>query len=249
MKKTVSIIFATLMAISFTPAFARGVKNTESADTLAKKKFNTHTLVEKGEHMVSFGISYTNLDTDNSSLMLIANNANAKASLFKLSPGYSYAYAKNASIGIRFDYTSGKAVLGNINLSLLSPDLSFDFKDINGRINSYSGVLVHRNYLGLEKTGTVGLFLETALGYKYSTMQFVADSYSASHQIKLALAPGLKLYINNFVSLEMAIGVADVTYSSNINYSAGKMQGGTNKLKGTAGLSLLNSYFGIVYQF
>lgn len=249
MKKTVSIILAALLAMNFAPVFARNAKASQQADTLARKKFTTHTLVEKGEHMVAFGISYTNLDTDNSSLMLIANGADAKASLFKVSPGYSYAYAKNASIGFRFDYSVGKAAINNINLSLLSPDLSFDFKDIAGRINSYSGVIVHRNYLGLEKSGTVGLFLETALGYKYSTMQFTADAYSASHQIKLALAPGLKLYINNFVSLEMAIGVADVTYSSNINYTDGKMQGGTNKLKGTAGLSLLNSYFGVVYQF
>jgi len=215
----------------------------------AKDIFGTHTLLEKKEMSVGASILYANLGSSNSEFLLMVNNLGADGNYFRFAPKFEYAYNDNASIGLRLGYSSGKADISSADINLLTESLNFKISDAHADLIGGSAAIYHRNYFGLEKTGTVGLFAEFQLGYTYSRTGFGSNNYNRSNQVKLSFSPGVILFIVPYVSIEGAISIADVSYTSALSYKDGNVEGNASKLRAAASFNILNCLFGINYHF
>lgn len=216
-----------------------------------RKDFEQRTVLHKGEHVANFGITYMNVGTNNSDLFLTITNLDAKGSLLRFTPSYSYAYKDNQSIGLRLGYTQINGGADNLSLQLL--DL-LEVKDVAFKVNSRNAgaTLYHRNFFGLDKKGNCGLYLEVGLGYKYGYSQLgnnPDEGYTNSQQLRLSFAPGFMLYVLPFCSLNLQIGLADVSYNTSVLYKNGQKDGSLSRLKGGVGLNLMDFIFGINFHF
>lgn len=214
-----------------------------------KKSFQVHTALEKGEKTVGLGVLFANFNSDNSEFLLLANNLGAKGNVFRIAPNFSVAYKDNASVGLRLKYSNAKLDLDEANLRLFSDALSAGLSDVTGNWKSFGGTVFHRNYIGLDPKGTVGLFCEFQLGYSYNRIDFGADQYNTANQVKLSFNPGLILYILPMVSVEASVGLADVSYTTSLSHNGSTEDGKFSRVGGGAHLNILNCNFGISFHF
>jgi len=222
---------------------------TSAVPTGAKDIFGTHTLLEKKEMSVGASILYANLGSNNSEYLLMVNNLGADGSFFRIAPKFEYAYNDNASIGLRLGYTNGRADINSADVNLLTESLNFKISDASANMMAGTAAIYHRNYFGLEKTGTVGLFAEFQLGYTYARTNFGSNSYNSSNQLKLSFSPGVILFIVPCVSIEGAISLADISYMSAMSFKDGKAEGNASKIRAAVSFNILNCLFGINYHF
>jgi len=215
----------------------------------AKDIFGTHTLLEKKEMSVGASLIYANLGSSNSEYLLMVNNLGADGNFFRFAPKFEYTYNDNAAIGVRLGYSSGKANISSAEVNLLTESLNFKINDASADLIGGSGAIYHRNYFGLEKSGTVGLFAEFQLGYSFTKTGFGENSFNRSNQIKLSFSPGVVLFIIPSVSVEASISIADVSYTGSTSYKDGKVSGNASKIRAAASLNILNCLFGINYHF
>ncbi len=251
MRKIITYCIAVVMLVSsLTPLSAR---NTESPDKKEKsewqKTFQMQTVLEKGERTAGAGILLANFDSDNSELFLLANNIGANGNLFHIKPCLSYAYRDNAAIGARISFATAKMNIDETNLRLISDDLATDLSDIDGRLSSFGGGLFHRNYIGLDSKGTVGLFCEFELRYTHSTLDYDNGLSNSINQLRLTFSPGAVLYIMPMVSVEASIGLADLTYTASRSNNEDNSEGTYNKFRGGTRINIMNCNFGISYHF
>lgn len=223
------ILPAALMLATAVCASARG-----------NKEFKTHTVIDKGEMSVGASALYANLNSSNSEFLLLVNNLDASGKLFRICPRFSYAYKDNAEIGLKAEY---------MNASLLGDLPSLDIKDFSGRLQSYGASLLHRNYFGLEKSGTVGLFCEFRLGYMHNRLDTAVSTYSTADTMKLTFAPGVILFILPFAAIEASVGLADISCAFVHSYAPGAPDGSARNFSGGVSLNILNCDFGISFYF
>lgn len=239
MRKAVPYLLALLLSLTAGTASFAG----------EKKGLQTYTVINRGEFMAGAGILYADANSSNSEFLLLANGLDAEGKFFRISPCMSWAYRDNATIGIRGSFTAGIAAIDNVNLNLLDKDLGIDIEDIGGSVKSFGVSLFHRNYFGLEKSGTVGLFCEFRLGYTGSHIATGSDSVNSIQQARLSFAPGFVLFVLPFVSLEASIGIADVTYTHSDASRGNAPVGNSSRIGGGISFNLLNSNFGVTYHF
>ena len=245
-------ILSYIVSVALTVLAALQTVQASSCDTTAvhqRRSFKTHTVVYKGEKMAGLGVVYANLNSSNTEYLLMVNNLDASGALLRVAPQFACAYADNAAIGARFVYNNARVNLGKVDMNLLSKDLALSLSGQALGWTSYGGYVFHRNYIGLEKSGTVGFFCEFRLGYNYNRLDFGGGSYNAVHQAKLTFAPGFILYVLPFVSVEASIGLADLTYTGAASFNGGVKEGSRGKVGGGVSLKLLNCNFGIAYHF
>lgn len=213
------------------------------------RTFEKHTLVYKGEKMSGLGFVYANLDSRNSEYLLLVNNLDAGGVLFRATPQFSCAYSDNAAIGARIVYNNASLDLGNVDLNLLSKDLGVTLSDSALGWTSFGGYVFHRNFIGLEKSGTAGFFCEFRLGYTHSRLDFGSGNCNTVNQGKLAFAPGFLLYVLPFVSVESSIALADLTCTGATSFDGEVKDGSRSRFSAGVGLKLIDCHFGVAYHF
>ena len=78
--------------------------------------------------------------------------------------------------------------------------------------------MFHRSYVGLDAKGRFGLFSQSELIYTTGKYRFDVDSemdntYTKTNTLRLALRPGLAVFMMNNVSVHASIGVGGVSYN------------------------------------
>lgn len=215
-------------------------------DTTRKsgRSLNSYEIAPKGEWQVGMSVAYFNLSTDNSEFMLLLNDAGMEASVFRIAPHASYTYMSNQSAGLRFQYTNARCNVDAATLDLLG-NFSFDVKDVRARMMSYGGHVYNRSYLGLDRRGRVGLFLDFDLGFTRSKSVVAADAYTVTRKVGASVSPGLIYFPMNNVSVFAALSLADISYNWAKGYSGGQVTGTKNSFAAKAGLNLMNLNFGL----
>lgn len=213
-----------------------------------RKNFEDRTVLYKGEHVAALGISYMNIGSNNSDILLTITNVDAKGSILKLSPTYYYAYQRNQAAGIRLNYTTIQGGAENISLDLMDL-LSIENVNLDLKTRSVGGTIFHRSYFGLDRKGNCGLYLEVGLGYKNSRTTMSPDSYTKTQQVRFNFAPGFILYILPYASLNVQLGMANLSYNTANCYKDGVLQGGLDRWKGGVGLNILDLMFGVNFHF
>ncbi len=216
-----------------------------------RKGFEERTVVYKGEHMTGLGISYMNISSDNSDFFLTVTDIDARGSYLKIAPQYSYAFSDNRSAGLRLNYSVIEGGADNLSLDLLGL-LEIENVKLDVNTRNAGGTAFYRRYIGLDRKGTAGLYLETALEYRHSVSRTGKDgdeSYTKGNRIRMNFSPGVILYILPMASLHVQFGIANVSYNSSACYSDGEKTGSLNRWNGGVGLNLMDLMFGVTYHF
>ena len=193
------------------------------------RNIGVNKFVYKGEFMLGLTASYGNISTDNSDLMLLVNDIDVSLRSTTVRPFLAYAYRDNMAVGIRFGYQYINGGLGNVdvNLGLLADGLEgMNISDLGLRNESFSWALFHRNYLGLDRRGIVGVIIESEILVKTGTSRFMSGgdavdgSLNRNFAAQLNVNPGLAIYIFPQVCVTATVGIGGLRYNNVRQYDA-----------------------------
>lgn len=179
--------------------------------------------VYKGEVMLGLTASYGNVKAEDSDLMLLFNDIDVGLRSTTVRPFIAYAYRDNRAVGMRFGYQYMNGQLGNIdlNLDLVADGIeNMNIANLGLRNETYSWSIFHRNYLGLDRRGIVGVILESELLVKTGTTRFnsggesVNSSLSRNFAAQLNLNPGIGVYIFPQVCVTATVGIGGLRYNN-----------------------------------
>lgn len=179
--------------------------------------------VLKGEYMLGLTASYGKISTEDSDVMLLLNDINIGLRSTTIRPFFAYAYRDNMAVGIRLGYQFIDGGIDNINLDLglIADGLEgMSISNLGLRNETFSWALFHRNYLGLDRRGIVGVILETELLVKSGTSRFTSGgdvvnvSRSRNFAAQLNVNPGLGVYIFPQVCVTATVGIGGLRYNN-----------------------------------
>ena len=179
--------------------------------------------VYKGKCMLGLTASYGNISTENSDVMLLLNDINIGLRSTTIRPFFAYAYRDNLAVGIRlgYQYINGGIDNASLDLGLIADGLEgMSISNLGLRNESFSWALFHRNYLGLDRRGIVGVILEAELLVKSGTSRFTSGgdvvnvSRSRNFGAQLNVNPGLGVYIFPQVCVTATVGIGGLRYSN-----------------------------------
>jgi hypothetical protein len=126
-------------------------------------------------------------------------------------------------VGIRlgYQYINGGIDNASLDLGLIADGLEgMSISNLGLRNESFSWALFHRNYLGLDRRGIVGVILEAELLVKSGTSRFTSGgdvvnvSRSRNFAAQLNVNPGLGIYIFPQVCVTATVGIGGLRYSN-----------------------------------
>ncbi|MFI3268884.1 MAG: OmpA family protein [Rikenellaceae bacterium] len=206
-----------------TPDWVRKSREIDRARNFNREVNHKIRYAYKGEFVMGAAVSYGEVDSENSELMLVLDGIDANASLLSIKPFVGYFYKDNRCVGLRFAYSSLGGELGSATLDLgETNDISFDIPYVSLSSESYSCGIFHRSYVGLDRAGRAGLFAEIELmgcksrgetAYEKST-DVIERSSSESISAELSFNPGVAVYIMPNVCTTLSFGFGGLTYKS-----------------------------------
>lgn len=172
-----------------------------------------YLFIPKGKWSFGLTASYGELNTDDIQVLSILKNIDFKGKIYSIKPSISYFFKNNQSIGIKFDYSRGKADLANFALDFDS-DMSFAIKDVSYYTESYSISTCYRSYVGLGMDKRFAVFNEVDLGFGSGSSRFKRifnsepkDTRTIITRASLNFSPGLCVFIQDYVSFNISFGV------------------------------------------
>lgn len=234
MKRLILLVAAAIVSVA-TLSAQETTYRTENANSEANKtKFlpmrqridrhvDRNKFVYKGEVMLGLTASYGNVKAEDSDLMLLFNDIDVGLRSTTVRPFIAYAYRDNRAVGMRIGYQYMNGQLGNIdlNLGLVADGIEdMNISDLGLRNETYSWSIFHRNYLGLDRRGIVGVILESELLVKTGTTRFnsggedVSSSLSRNFAAQLNLNPGIGVYIFPQVCVTATVGIGGLRYNN-----------------------------------
>lgn len=230
------------------PTVVLGTHIPKDTTKFSSRSLKVYEIVPKGEWQIGGSVAYADLSSDDSEFMLLVDGASASASVLRLAPYLSYAYKSNQSVGVRFNYTAANCALDQATLDLLG-NLELAVNDINVKARTIGASVYNRSYVGLDRRGRVGLFMDVALGYSRTKSVFAmgnpSDAYTMNRKISLSFAPGVTFFPMNNVSCFLSLSLADASYNMTRGYSGGEVTGTRDFFRIQAKLNLLAVNFGL----
>lgn len=176
----------------------------------------------KGEFLLGTTVSYGNISTDDSEVLLVVDGITANATYTTVKPFVGYFYKDNRCIGLRYGYNYIDAALESGEIDLGSDnDIQFDIPYIGTSSKGHSVGVFHRSYIGLDKKGKIGLFAEVEL-LGTTTNSTTAYESSGDYSIvknetlklELGFNPGAAVYILPNVCATLSFGFGGVNLKS-----------------------------------
>ncbi len=185
------------------------------------REIDKNRFVYKGEVLMGITASYGTLTSDNSDMLLILEQIDAKGAMATVKPYIGFAYSDNHVLGIRFGYTHMDGSLGNLGLNLGEQnDLSFSLGDMGFKSSNFQVGIYHRSYVGLDRRGRFGLFadLEAAISTGSSSFEYLSGEepkLNDSHNLKAELSfnPGVAVYLFPNVCATLSFGLGGLQYT------------------------------------
>lgn len=174
--------------------------------------------VPKGQWIVGSSISYSE-HNENNYQFLIVEGLNSDGYTFKVTPLICYAFKDNIAGGGRFSYGRTLARLSETDI-VINEDNKFNVKDMYSLSHSFSGMAILRNYISLGNSRRFALYCETQLQFGKSQSKIVTGSgesltgtYKTGTDLGIGVTPGMVAFINNFMAVELNVGVMGFNFS------------------------------------
>lgn len=221
----------------------------------AGRLLDNRLFIPRGSVGLGLQFSYFDLSSTDSEWLLLLQGMNARLSHFSAAPALSYCIADNKVIGARFRFMDTVGSVSEAELSLLGAgDLSFDIKDISGHSNSMMAEAYYASYLGIDDQGRFGLFANIALQYANTRTSFSAgadplDAYTLARRIKMAVRPGLEVFVMNNISTMFSVGIGGISYTNTRCFQGGEVTGTMNSSRARFMLDITDISMGMTIHF
>lgn len=192
-----------------------------------RKRVDRHVynnrFVYKGEYMLGLTASYGRVSAEDSDLLLLLDGINVGFNSATIRPFFAFAYKDNLAVGIRLGYEYIRGDLSNIdlNLGVIADGMEgMSIGNLSLLNENFSWALFHRHYLGLDRSGIVGIILETELLFKNGTSRFTAGSdvesasFSRNFAAQLNVNPGIGVYIFPQACVTATVGIGGLKYNN-----------------------------------
>lgn len=208
------------------------------------RNIGQHNFVYKGEFMLGLTGSYGNIQSEDSDIMLLIDNINVGLKSATIKPFFAYAYRDNLAVGMRFGYNriSGSVSSLDLNIGLLADMENIGISNMGLRNEGFSWSVFHRNYIGLDRRGIVGVIMEGELQCKTGTTTLWSGDYAnrsksdtRNFSARLNFNPGMAIYVMPQVCVTVTVGVGGLYYTSIKQYD---MKGEQTGLRNRSGLNL-----------
>ncbi len=217
-----------------------------------KRDIQQNLFVPKGQWIVGSNISYSQYSGNNYNF-LVVEGLTTEGYKVKFSPVLAYAFKNNLAAGGRFGYDRSLTRLEKASI-VINDDTKFDVSDAYSLSHTFSGIAILRNYISIGNTKRFALFNETQLGVSGSQSKLVngkgsslTGTYETSVDYSIAVSPGMVAFINNFLAVELNIGVLGFTYAD-VKQTTDQVEVGSRKTRaGSFRINLLAIGLGIAF--
>ncbi|MGN1214757.1 MAG: hypothetical protein ACI4TJ_00775 [Candidatus Cryptobacteroides sp.] len=218
MKKTLKYSMALFAALFF------------CISTSAQEYRKDKLFMPKGCSGAGLQVSYLDIGSTDSDLLLVLDGLNADGTLMSVAPFLSYTYKDNKAIGVKLKYSKGTGGISNADISFLGDDPLLTLEDVKANTRNVQIQLFRRSYLGLDEHGRFGLFNDIVLSYGSSRSSFSVgeknlDAYSTTDKFKLGVCPGIMIFILNNVCTHVSMSIGGVSYTHTDNFKDGVIKG------------------------
>ncbi len=231
----------------------RGQPGTDSL-SVSGKRVRDRVFMPKGDVSAGIQFFYLDLASSNSEVMMILRSLDAVGSVLSVSPYFDYAYRDNRSVGIRSKYTAASGSVSNADLSMLSDGLEMSLQDITADSRTIQSELYHRTYAPLDSKGRFGVFTDIALSWSRSNTSFSynaqsLDSRTVTDKLRIAVHPGLMIFVLNNLSTHVSIGIGGANYSKTDYIKDGEVSGSRYGSKVNFMIDILDISYGLSLHF
>lgn len=187
---------------------------------------STSVFVPKGTVNLGINFNYNTIDLGSaaddsgySMLFDLINGLDGYMYTFGLAPHLSYFIADNLSVGARFDYDRSSLDLGNAAISI-GEDMGFGLSDYHLLKHMFSGSLTMRYYMAIANSKRFAIFAEVRATGAYGESKNWNEkdggkygSYQTIQKGALTFVPGISIFAQDNVAVEVAVGILGVNYT------------------------------------
>ena len=229
-----------------------GVITSRDSSRYSGRTFPVRLFMARGDWSLGIQATSFSVSSANSQYLMLLTGVNGAFGFTRVAPYFAYTYKDNLSVGMRLTYLNMRGALGQGTLDLLNDGLKFTIEDTNARLQSYGGDVFHRYYVGLDDLGRCGLLFDLSLSYAHSRIDFTsgaaAGNFGRTDQIALTFAPGVEIFFLNNLSMQVSIGMADISYSWARSYRNFEETGRNSGFSARTQLNLLALNFGLTFH-
>ena len=211
-----------------------------------------YLFIPKGKWAFGLTASYGELNTDDIQVLSVLDNVDFKGKIYSIKPSISYFFRNNQSIGIKFDYSRGKADLANLAMDF-DDDINFAIKDVSYYTENYSISACYRNYVGLGMEKRFAVFNDVDLGFGSGTSRFKRiyegkpkDTRTVITRASLNFSPGLCVFIQDYVSFNISFGVFGLNIKREHQTTDGVDEGSRTTSGANFRFNIFNINFGLM---
>jgi hypothetical protein len=262
MKRLILLLTAVVLSLSkVNAAEPTHIGNVDSVSTRTHfmridRNIDKNKFVYKGEYMLGLTASYGNLKLGDSDIMLLLDNINLRMHSASIKPFFAYSYGDNKAVGLRFGYENINANVGNldVNLGLIADMENMGIANLGLNNKNFMWSVFHRNYIGLDRRGIVGVILETELMVKSGktsiwsgTGEDFSNNGSRNFAARLNFNPGIGIYVFPQVCLTVTVGAGGIFYTDIRQYdTSGTQTGFRNRTGMNFKLNIADIQIGLV---
>ena len=209
--------------------------------------------VEKGTWLLGGTVRYSQHVNDNYSLLVI-NGINSNGYRVSANPKLMYMFKDNMGAGIRFSYDRSMLDLTSAELEAMQVEMSAS--DCYQLQHKYSAFGVFRAYIPFGNSKRVAMYADLQLGGSFKQGKAfngggdqVLGTYANSYSLRLAVDPGIIVFLTERLAVEMNAGIFGVDYRwSNQAHNQVEL-GSTDSASAGFMINLLSMGVGISYYF
>ncbi len=223
-----------------------------AAVTTPSRGLKQYTFVPKGQWIVGGTLSYSQ-SNENNYQFLIIEGINGNGYNVNVSPMFCYMFSNNMGAGARLSYERSLVKLNSAELNI-SDDTNFDVNNIYRLNHTYSGMAILRNYISIGNNMRFGLFNETQLHIGGGQSKLVSGggdnitgAYEKNFNVGINLAPGITAFINNFMAVELNVGLLGFRYSSTNQITNQVYEGNTHSTSASFQINLFSIGLGLAF--
>lgn len=174
--------------------------------------------IPKGQWVTGLSVSYSQ-STQKGYEFLVLEGVKGDSYAFNIAPMVVYMFADDMGAGGKFGYNRSLTKLENADIAI-SSDNTYSVDHLYRLAHNYYGMAVLRNYFSLGSSLRFGILNEVQFqigGGQSKIMTGTGESLSGTYEknvnLKLGLAPGLVMFLNNYSALEVNVGVLGFSYT------------------------------------
>lgn len=215
-------LFAGVSAQKTTEIPGDTIQTETPATIVSQKAFNRgiklHTCVPKGQWVIGANLSFSEYGYDNYQ-MLIIDGISGNGYSVKASPMFLYIVKDNIGVGGRGMYSRSLNKIDKADVNL-SEEMNIPVDHLYQLKHSYLIMAIMRNYISLGHSRRFALFSELQVGLGGSQSNIVtgtgaalSGTHQSSFDVQIGVAPGIMAFVNNYMAIEVNVGLLGFNYS------------------------------------